>query len=146
MALLKSKVATGVKPVSTLMAALTAGLLYEFTNAAVLAAGDIIDMGPIPAGAQPVDVTLIAEDLDTSATPAITLTVGILTADKTDIATAFIAASTVGQAGGVARATTADCYSAGASSTERRLGVKVVAAPATGAVSKKIAVVLDAIG
>lgn len=144
-----SKTADGKKPVPSIQSALLAGLVYEYVTTAALVAGDIIDLGPIEAGVEPVDVTLIADDLDTSGSPTITLTVGILNAAKTDIGAGtydtFMAASTAGQAGGIARATTANAYLSGASTTERRLGIKVVAGPATSAgAGKKIAVVLSA--
>lgn len=148
MALLKSKTALGQVPVANLWSAVAVGLMFEFvTGAAALAAGDIIEMGPIEAGVKPVDVTLLSDDLDTGA--AVTLTVGILNATSTDIDAAatstWIAASTVGQAGGRAVPTTANAYLSGATNATRKLGVKVVTAPAgsTGA-GKKIAVVLHA--
>jgi hypothetical protein len=147
MALLKSKHALGTVPVVSLTSALVAGMLREYATEGALAANDIIDLGPIEAGMSLVDCALIADDLDTGGSPAVTLSVGLLNAGKTDLDTTFIAAATVGQAGGVARATTAATYLAGASNVERRLGVKVVAAPATNAaVGKKIAVLLLARG
>jgi hypothetical protein len=145
-----SKTAAGQVPCMSLMSALVAGLLFEFsTPAAALATGDIIVMGPVEPGAQPVDVTLITDDLDTGGT--LTLAVGILNAAQTDIdaaATAtWIAANAVGQTGGTARATTANCYLSGRASVTRQLGVKVVAGAAgsTGA-GKKVAVLLHAAG
>lgn len=147
MALLKSKTAKGQAPVASLLSALVVGIAFEYVTEGALAAGDIIDLGPIEPGAKPYDVTLISEDLDTNGTPTITLSVGILNVDKTDLDTAFIAASTKGQTGGIERASLAAVYSAGPSATERRLGVKVVAGPATAAAAgKKIAVVLVAAG
>lgn len=149
MALLQSKHATGLKPIPSMMSALVAGLLYEYTTVGALAIGDIIEMGDIEPGVDPVDVALITDDLDTNGAPTITLTVGVLNAAKTDIDAAatstWIAASTAGQAGGVARATTPQCYLSGSSSAVRKLGVKVVAGPATSAgAGKKIAVLLQA--
>jgi hypothetical protein len=149
MATLLSKTATGQKPVTSLMSALVMGIMYEYVTTTALAAGDIIDLGPIEAGVVPVDVKLITDDLDTNGTPLVTLSVGILNAGKTDLSggtnETFITASTIGQTGGVAPATTAAVYLLGASTSARRLGIKVVAAPATNAaVGKKIAVVLSA--
>lgn len=151
MAVFKTAHATGQAPVVSLNSALVQCLMYEYTTGAVLAANDIIEMGPLEANVQPVDVMLVTDDLDTSATPAMTLSVGILNAAGTDIdaaATAtWIAASTAAQTGGVARSTTANCYLTGRSAVARKIGVKVVAGAATYAgAGKKLAVVLRAAG
>lgn len=144
----KSKSALGKKPIASLTSALVQGILYEYTTEANLVAGDIINMGPIETDTVPVDCKLITDDLDTNGAPTLTLTVGILNAAGTDIDVAatstWIAASTVGQTGGVARATTANCYLSGASSATRMLGVKAVAGAATGVgAGKKLAVLVE---
>jgi hypothetical protein len=153
MATQKSKMALGQKPVPSLMSALVTGILYEHVTTGALAAGDIIEMGPIESLVKPVEVTLLADDLDTNGTPTITLTVGILNAAKTDIDAAatstWMAASTIGQTGGRASATSANCYLSGASAqgVTRTLGIKVVTGPATpAAAGAKIAVLLGAAG
>lgn len=145
-----SKTAAGQVPVMSLMSALAVGLLFEFTTpAAALATGDIIVLGPVEAGVKPLDVALITDDLDTGGT--LTLAVGILNADGTDIDAAatstWIAANAVGQAGGIARAATANAYLSGRATVARQLGIKVVAGAAgsTGA-GKKVAVLLTAAG
>lgn len=103
---------------------------YSLTAALVL--NDVIQMVKIPAGHQVVDVILSADDLDTNGTPLISLTVG----DGDDTAR-FIAASTIGRTGGVARldqkAGLQKVYTA-----EDTVDVKVSAAPATGAVTGDI--------
>jgi hypothetical protein len=149
MALYTSKTASGKTPVPSLQSALIMALLFEFTTTGALAAGDIIDLGPIEAGVKPMDVILVSDDLDTNGAPTITMSVGILNAAKTDLAAGandtFIAASNVGQTGGLARATNASVYLCGAAAVERRLGIKIVAGAATqAAVGKKIAVQLSA--
>lgn len=145
MATYTSKHASGVRPIASVNDALPATILLEYVNSAALAAGDIIDLGDLPAGLTVLDAAIIAEDLDTNATPTITLSVGALNAGKTDLSgTAYIDASTVGQAGGIARATTNAAYVAG--SAARRMGIKVVAGAATGATGKKIAVLLTVQG
>jgi hypothetical protein len=148
MALYKTKIAEGKECVPSLNDGLAGVIPFEYTTSASLAAGDIIDLGPIEPGVKPLDVMLISDDLDTNGTPTITLSVGILNAAKDDLdGTAWIVASTVGQAGGVARATTNTCYNAGSSTSERRLGIKVVAGAATGTgAGEKIAVLLTAKG
>lgn len=143
-----SKTADGKQPVPTLNDSLAGVIPYEYVTTASLAQNDIIDMGPIEPGVTPLDVALITQDLDVHASPTITLSVGILNAGKTDIdGTAWIVDSTVGQSGGVARATTSTCYASGSSTSERRLGVKVTGAVATGSgAGEKIAVLLTAKG
>lgn len=143
-----SKNAAGQKPIPSLVSSLLGSLLLEYVTTANLAAGDIIDLGPLPAGLTPVDAAIITDDLDSNGAPTITLSLGLLNAAKTDLNggtnETFITASTVGQTGGIARATTAAVYLLGASNAERRLGLKVVAGAATGVgAGKKIAVKLD---
>jgi len=70
----------------------------EYALTAALAAGDVIKMVKVPKGARVVDVQLSTTDLDTHGTPTIALDVG----DDGDT-DRFIAGSTIGQAGGVAR-------------------------------------------
>lgn len=149
MALKQSKTALGQNPVPSVWSAVTTGIPFEYVTDATLAAGDIIDLGPIEAGVKPFNVTLLSDDLDTNGTPTITLSVGILNAAKTDLGAGtydtFIAASTIAQTGGHAAATLANAYLSGVSTTARRLGIKVVAGPATFAgAGKKIAVILTA--
>lgn len=149
MALYISKCAAGQKPVPSLNDSMPRVLPYEFVTTASLSAGDIIDLGPLSPGVAPIDVAIVTDDLDTNGTPTITLSVGLLNAAKTDLSgganETFITASTVGQAGGIARATTAAAYLLGASTTERRLGIKVVAGAATGTgAGEKIVVLLTA--
>lgn len=151
MAVFKTLHATGQAPVASLNSGLVQCLMYEYTTGPALAAADIIEMGPLEVNVQAVDVMLVTDDLDTNGAPTITLTVGILNAAGTDIdaaATAtWIAASNVGQTGGVARSTTANCFLSGRSTSARKIGVKVVAGPATYAgAGKKLAVVLRAAG
>jgi len=89
----------------------SAGEVYvsagQYEVSALLAADDLIGLAVLPAGCMPVDFMLATADLeDSSATPAITLTVGILNDDEDDIVanSNFITTDTVGQAGGVQRA------------------------------------------
>lgn len=89
----------------------SAGEVYvsagQYEVSALLAADDLIGLAILPAGCMPVDFMLATADLeDSSATPAITLTVGILNDDEDDIVanSNFMTAETVAQAGGVARA------------------------------------------
>ena len=98
-----------------------------FTLTAALALNDVLQSPVLSQGSTIVDVMLITSDLDTNGTPLITLDVGI----GGDTAR-FIAASTVGQAGGVARASAVAAQPLTLTSDDT-VDVLVHAAPATGA-------------
>lgn len=100
---------------------------------ATLAANDIVALCHLPAEHEPVDFILEADDLDANAAPAITLTAAVLNAGKTDVvaSTDFLTSSTVGQAGGVARADKVLGLQLAASNTDRIIGVKVGVVGAT---------------
>jgi hypothetical protein len=112
-----------------------AAITGEFVVPAGLALNDIIEFVGLPAGHIPVDLVVSAPDMDTGTT--ITLDAGILTGRFGDpvlgsrtIGSEFFAASTVGQAGGLARA--AKSLSGVLPKTsEQGVGLKVAAA-ATG--------------
>jgi hypothetical protein len=98
----------------------------------------IIEMGPLPAGTELVDVILDSDDLDSNAAPTITLDVGILSGpfglnDNTrTIDASIMSASNVAQAGGVARPSLASALRITRSDVDRGIGIKVKAAAATG--------------
>lgn len=116
----------------------------DYVVTAGLAAADIIDMGILPAGYVPVGVKLIAEDLDSNGVPTITLDVGIMSGmpGSLDIARTCgneaIAASTVGQAGGVVFEAKAAILMLAPADVDRSFGVKVVAGAATLVVGAKL--------
>lgn len=99
-------------------------------------ADDIFEMLMIPAGCRPIDIILDSDDLDTG-TPAIAFDVGIMsgTPGKADITrtvgSEFMAASTVGYAGTVARPTLKTAFRVAKSDTERAIGLKCTTAAAT---------------
>lgn len=101
----------------------------------------------MPPGCLPVDLILDSDDLD-SGSPAITLSVGILNAGKTDIdatasgGAAWIASSTVAQAGGLVRPTTVAITRTPVSASEQFWGVKVTDAPTTGTTTGTIGATL----
>lgn len=99
----------------------------SYSLAAALALNDVLQGPMLQAGSTVVDVTLVTTDLDTNGTPTITLDVGY-GADPDY----FIAASTVGQAGGIARASAATAQPLTLDSNDT-IDVTVHAAPATGA-------------
>lgn len=111
----------------------------DFALTEALEADDIIEMLELPPGYVPVDVILDTDDLDTG-TPGITLDVGILDGAVGDTKVAnrtngaeFLAASTVGQAGGIARAAVKGFTRLAPSDSRRSIGVTVKAGPGTGA-------------
>lgn len=120
----------------------------EFIVPTGLTLNDVIEFGTLPANTIPVDLIVAAEDLDTGATPTITLNAGILsgTAGKNDATRTcgaeFLAASNVGQAGGVTRAAVGAGLLLAPSESDRGFGLKVSAAAATLAVGAKIRVTL----
>jgi len=105
-----------------------------FALTAALAAGDTISTPNLPNGATVLDVILSTSDLDTNGTPTITFDVG-----DAAVSNRYIAASNVGQAGGVARMN----QPAAAPFTLTSKGpvvAKVNAGPATGATTGTVAV------
>ncbi len=119
-------------------------IFADFTLTAALAAGDIIEMLPIPAGYVPVDFILDSSDLDTGGTPAITLDVGLLSKDynfndsTSTMGAEFIAGSTVAQNGGIARMSVAGATKIAPTTNDRAVGIKCAVAPATGATTGTI--------
>ena len=128
MATLKSNKVTANAPARDLPSGVLA-VVGTYALGAALALNDVIQMVTVPAGATILDVLLAVTDLDTGGSPAIVLTVG--DGGDTD---RFVTASTVGQAGGVARlnATTGAGYKYTAKDT---IDVLVSTGPATGATS-----------
>lgn len=113
----------------------------EYSLLTALALNDTIDFAKIPAGHIPVDVILDSDDVDTGGAPAAVFQVGLRAADgTTDDPDAFIKDSTVGQAGGVARANVVTAFRIGSHTADRNVYLTVSTAPATGATSGKIGV------
>lgn len=112
---------------------------FPVTALIAAAAGDIIEMAPIPRGCTVVDMILDSDDLDTDGTPAITMDVGIMsgvfgdTAQDRTIGAEFFSGSTVGQAGGLVRPTLKTAQRVAASDTERSIGIKIGTAADAGA-------------
>lgn len=107
----------------------------SYSLSAALALNDVIQMVKVPKGAPVLDVELITTDLDTGGSPAITLHVGY--GGDADY---FIASSTVGQGGGVARASAATAKPL-AFTDEDTIDVTVAVAPATGATTGTVSLV-----
>lgn len=119
-------------------------LVGDYTVPTGLAANDVIEMVVLPAGYVPIDAVLVAEDLDSNGSPTVTLDLGLIsgTAGAADNArtcgTEAFAASTVGQAGGVARPTKKDFGLIAPTDADRGIGLKLAAGAATLVVGAKI--------
>lgn len=119
-------------------------IVGDFTVPATLPLNDVVEMVILPAGYVPIDAILATEDLDSGGAPAITLDLGLISgvAGKADDARTCgneaFAASTVGQAGGVARPTKANFALIAPTDADRGIGLKVAAAAATLVVGAKV--------
>lgn len=137
----KSDYITNGYPVPTPMNGAVASVTARYTQAAAYVINDVIQMVAIPNGYQVTEVILDADQLDTNGSPLITLSVG----DATTVA-AYITASTIGQTGGIARASTkaymdntpVAIATSGGNPGTTIVQVKVIAAPATGTTTAKI--------
>lgn len=95
-----------VAPLTAMAASNPVSLLAEYTTAAGLVVGDIIEMGALPAGMVVRDMTVVCDDFDSSATTC-TADVGLMSGDylSGDVpprtsGAEFLAAAALGQAGG----------------------------------------------
>lgn len=101
------------------------------------AANDIFEILSLPPGCRPVDIKIDSDDLDTDASPTVTIDVGIMSGTFGDndatrtVAAEFFSGSTVAQAGGVASPTLKGAYRVASSSSERAIGAKINAAGTT---------------
>lgn len=125
------------QPMPTCTGHLVVSYPFSFALTAALAAGDTIHVADLPPDFVPADAVLVCDDLDTNGAPAITLHFGL-----SDDADAFLASSTVAQAGGVARASAKAGFRVAPSDTARQVLVTVETAPATGATTGTISGVL----
>ncbi|WP_439684859.1 hypothetical protein MNJPNG_04960 [Cupriavidus oxalaticus] len=107
-----------------------------YTLAAALVINDVIQSPTVPKGATVLDVMVVTTDLDTNGAPTITLDVGYGTDPDY-----FVAASTIGQTGGVVRASAATAKPLTLTENDT-IDVLVKAAPATGATSGTISIVV----
>lgn len=109
---------------------------YIDVTAAQIDAGNMFDVGILPANHTVVDMILIPGDLD-SGTPAITLDVGILSGDVGDATSTrtmgaeFFSASTAAQGGTAERMSLASGFKVLPTEADRSIGVKVVTDAAT---------------
>lgn len=113
----------------------------DFTLTAALEQDDVIEMVVLPPNCVVVDVILDTADIESTGTSS-TLSVGTMAGTPLDSTLAnrtvtenIVAGSTVGQAGGIVRASVVGATRIAPVETERSIGVLVKAAPATGATS-----------
>jgi len=122
---------------------------YEFDiTGETLEVGDIIDIGVLPANATVADAVLVCDDLDTNASPTLTLDVGVMsgevgTTGSRTCGEEIFSDSAVAQAGGIARTTKVEAFRIAKTAADRSIGVKVTAAAATEAASGKIGLILS---
>lgn len=122
------------------MTGAVAEVVCHFVQTAAFVINDIVQMVQVPNGYQVTEVKIDTQQLDTG-TPSITLDVG----DATTPA-AYISASTVGQAGGVAGASVGGftnntpyaIATSGGNAGTTIIQVKVHAAPGTGTTNAKM--------
>lgn len=110
----------------------------RYTLGPTLAAGDVIRLFRVPAGARIKNAMIFAQKIDTGGSPAVTLNVG----DSTS-ATRFFSASNVGQAGGAAELAVGAAPKGQEYLAEDTVIATVVAAPATQASGTYFEVYLD---
>ena len=129
--------ATGQRPANTYSGGQVAALNYgEYTVATALAATDTIRLCKLPAEHIVVDFIGTTGDLDTNGTPTIVFDVGIEdTVGATDDDDAIVAATAVGQAGGVFRLDEAAAAAIAPVNYDRFVTITVDTGAATGATS-----------
>lgn len=137
MAKIDSKYGSGVLPAPIPVAQEVLSVKARITlTAGQVVNTNVLSLCVLPADCVPVGYVLNSGDLDSNGAPAITLNLGILNDAETAIATSLLAASTIGQAGGIAlhtaSRTTYDAVSAITSTDkDRMVGVIVGTNPAT---------------
>ncbi|PHV10183.1 hypothetical protein [Chitinimonas sp. BJB300] len=119
---------------------------FDYDLKAALAAGDVIELGILPAGARILDMTLVTDKLDSHATPTVALDVGLMSGSVGDtgnraIGAECFAADPVGKAGGASRMSLKSGFTLPKAQADRSIGVKVNAI-ATGAPTGRISLLL----
>lgn len=141
MANARSDYALGKKPSKVAQGAEVIALYYEFDVPATgdgTALNDTIEMGPLPGGHVPIDYTLDLDDLDSNGAPAISMSLGLLNAGKTDLSTAAADGGAVwasgindARAGGFSRNTGRVLNAVQPTELDRAIALKITAAAAT---------------
>lgn len=136
MAVIQSKFAKGVKGVPfPAFAGHVVAQRFDHTFAAAPALNDILELACLPAGARVVDMIFDGDDLDSGT--AIAVDIGIMSGNWGDesqsrtVGAEFFAASTLLQAGGVARPTLKTAFRTAPAANDRSIGVKIATAAGT---------------
>ncbi len=116
--------------------------LFIDLTAAQLVLNNIFDLGTLPAGHKVIDALLIPDDLDTNGAPTVALDVGILTGTPGDAVNSrtcgaeFFSADTGARTGTPARMSLASGFRVTPTESDRSIGLKIQAAPATAAAGR----------
>lgn len=117
--------------------------LFIDLTAAQLVLNNIFDLGILPAGHKVIDAVLIPDDLDTNGTPLVALDVGILTGTPGDDVSSsrtcgseLFAADTAARTGAISRLTQPGAFRITPTESDRSIGLKIQAAPATAAAGR----------
>jgi hypothetical protein len=119
-------------------------IVGDYTTVAGLTANDVIEMAILPAGYVPLEAKLVCDDIDSGGTPTLTLDIGVVSGvagffdNARTCGNEAVAASTVGQAGGVVIDSKAAFGLLAVSDADRGIGVKLAAAAATLVVGARI--------
>lgn len=119
-------------------------IVGDYVTPASVIVNDVIEMCVLPAGYVPISVTVLTEDLDSDGTPAVTLDCGIVSGTPGVVDSArtcgneAFAASTVGQAGGIAVAVKTDFGFLAPTDADRSIGLKIAAAADAAVTGAKI--------
>ena len=147
MAIFKSDAAKGiVTPPNPQTAGVDYTMRYVFpVPTSGLAVGDIFEIACIPAGCRPTNIFIDCDDLDSGA--GIVFDVGVMSGKWQDdgartCGNEFFAASTLGQAGGVAFPTKKEAFRVPPAAVARSIGVKINTLPA-GAVAGVIGITVS---
>ena len=112
-------------------------------TAAQIEADNIFELGILPANHTVVDAILLADDLDTNATAALTLDVGLMSGTIGDTVSTdrtcgkeIFDAATGGQSGAAVRASAATAFKIKSTGANRSIGAKVVTDAATAAAGR----------
>lgn len=111
--------------------------IFAVAAGVAIAAGDILEIGCIPANCEVVDIIIDSDAIDTGGSPALVADVGIMSGEWGDedqdrtCGAEFFSATDVLQAGGVARPTLASAFRTTKSDRARSIGIKVTTAAAT---------------
>lgn len=146
-AVYKSDTYTGVKPRrNTPMSTEPLQIPIPITLPAVnVLVNDIIILAEVPEGVDVVDYTLVGDDADTNAAPAIAASLGTMNAGLTDLATVWKAGITVFQNAGIQRLDNSAPF-VESNVAKRVIGLKWTAAAATYAAGKKGLLILHVAG